>query len=212
MNALLSLLTLLILIPACALADDAGLYDPVAPEGSAFIRVLKLFEAEELGVTLNGKTFEPLAPYSISSYFIFDDGDLHAMTEKNAPEESFRIKAGAFYTLKINKDSTFILLEDPVNDNRAKAQILFYNGSDRDNLSLKTANGRISIIKDINPDTVGARQINPVKLDMGVYNSADEQLRTLAPVSLERGLSYSVVFFGIDQDILWIQNTTDTTR
>jgi len=211
MNKFMVFLTAFLVLPMSqALANpDTGLYDPIPPEGSAFVRFVSLDEADgSKEATLNDKTLEFVRFKDVSSYFVMPGGPV--ATKIGKVKKDFSVEPGNFYTVVLSKNQDLQIYEDQKNDNQAKAQIIYYNFSPNSNLSLKTNDGKVEIVPPIASGKQGAKQINPVKVSLAVYNG-DKMVKDLGSVSLERGHSYSVVTFP-NNEMKWIASSTNTVR
>ncbi len=198
----LILLVFLVFIAACkeTQADnDAGLYDPVAPAGSAFVRFLNL-SPDGLEATYKNKKYPEIPAMNISPYYVFEK-DCKSIT-LNGVEVQTRFDEGAFYTMTAQK-----IITDKPNDNRAKAIIAFYNMSDKPTLSVKVKEGTVMVLENVPPQEMAARDMNAVKIDFGVYDG-DKLLKALDPQIIERGNHYSLVYTG--QDLLFVTAETNT--
>lgn len=188
---------------------DTGLYDPLPPEGSAFVRYINDFEdkGSEKAIA-NGKTFDYLDYKEVSSYFVVPEGNVKAAIGEQTT--SFDVEAGKFYTVVLTGANNLIVNTDMVNDNRSKSQISFYNLTDDKDLTVKTSDGKVEIVPLTSVNKAGDRQINPVKVSLGVFDG-DVLIKDLGDVSMERAASYSIVAYNPDE-IVWIPSTTNTTR
>lgn len=190
-------------------AADEGLYDPAPPEGSAFVRFVSDYEISgSKPVMVNDKTYDYLDYKEASSYFVFPEGDIQAKVGDSSG--NFPVEAGGFYTVILTDNGTLSIKSDPQNNNQAKAQILLYNLSGQDNLSLKTADGAIEVIPPVGNGEVADKQINPVRVSLAVY-SGDQKVKDLGSLSLERSQSYSAILATAD-DVNWVKATTNTAR
>jgi alginate O-acetyltransferase complex protein AlgF len=208
----LTLAALLVLPSSHALANlnaDNGLYDPVPPPGSAFVRFVSMDSAEgSKEARVNNKALEFVRFKDVSSYFVTPEGKVTAKIGK--VQEDFDIKAGNFYTVVLDSDQDLEIYQDEENDNQAKAQVIFYNFSKKEGLSLKTSDGKVEIVPGVENGKLGARQINPVKVPLAIYEG-DKMVKDLGIVSLDRSHSYSVIAFP-NSDVKWVASTTNTTR
>lgn len=194
---------------APALAQDQGLYDPLPPEGSAFVRFVS--ESPENGskqAKANDKNYDYLNFKQVSSYYVIPQGSVKAGI--GSATKDFNAESGKFYTVVLNESGALDVKDDPQNANEAKSQIVFYNLTDKRDLSLKTADGKVEIVPPLSAGGVGDKQINPVKVSIAVFDG-DTKLKDLGPVSLERGASYSAIAMN-DKDVEWVQASTNTTR
>ncbi|MBP7722238.1 MAG: alginate O-acetyltransferase AlgF [Alphaproteobacteria bacterium] len=192
-----------------AFAQDQGLYDPLPPEGSAFVRFVS--ESPENGskqAKANDKGYDYLNFKQVSSYYVIPKGAVKAAIGSAAKD--FNAESGKFYTVVLNESGALEVKDDPKNENEAKSQIVFYNLTDKPDLSLKTADGKVEIVPPLSAGAVGDKQINPVKVSIAIFDG-DTKLKDLGPVSLERGASYSAIAMN-DKDVEWVQASTNTTR
>jgi alginate O-acetyltransferase complex protein AlgF len=197
-------------LPAQAASNaDDGLYDPVAPEGSAFVRFIGHGGAEK--PSINGKSYESVEALKATAYYVAHEGQIEAVL--GAAKVKSPVKAGKFYSAVVS-DKALVLLEDPVLTNKAKAQIVFYNLSDAAKLSLKTADDKkIGIVEGVGQNKNDVREINPVSVNLAVYDG-DKKIADLGSVALERGQSYGVIAAGKAGAVkaAVVQAKTDTTK
>ncbi len=199
------------LFPAFAWADiDEGLYDPVAPEGSAFVRFLNA-GAVEISPVLDGKSYENLAPNGLSPYVVKPAGEVKVALGNTSAKIS--LEEGKFYTLILHNGVPSIL-EDPASNNRAKALLVFYNLTDHETLALKTADGKIEIIAPVAKGGNSWREINAVRIGFSAYDG-EIKAAGLEGKTLERSAAYAVIAVsGTDGKtiLLFNQARTDTTQ
>lgn len=197
-------------LPVQAFAnEDSGLYDPLPPEGSAFVRFLSDYNDKgSEQVKANGKTFDYVSYKDVSSYYVIPQGKVDA--EIGNAKTSFNAESGKFYTVILTDKKDVRVESDPVNGNQAKAQIIMYNLSEEPNLSLKTADGQVEVVPALEAGKMAERQINPVKVALALYNG-ETKIKDLGEVSLDRAGSYSAVVTDIN-DVQWVRSTTNTTR
>lgn len=190
---------------------DSGLYDPLPPEGAAFVRFVNLNSAIKGSkhATINGKSYMHLKHGEASPYFVRKEGDVEIIIGETVKQLS--IEPEKSYTVVLTKNSKAILIqEDKPNTNQAKAQLNLYNISDNNMVSLRAKAGKIDVIKDVVNSTAGFRQINPVKIDLSVVDGETVAF-DFGDQTLERGQTYSL-FFVKDGDAYWVQNTMSTTK
>lgn len=188
---------------------DSGLYDPLPPEGSAFIRFLNASsQAEPIQGIANGQTYKKLGNREISPYYVVPRGEIKAGFSDTDPEEII-VEAALFYTMIRTADGIVHLI-DPAHNDRSKAQILFYNLSDTDGLSLKTKDGSVSIVDSTDHYKSGARPINAVKVELSVFDSGGKKVVDMPPLSMDRGMVYTgVVFSDNMSSSIWVKSETD---
>src|SRR5688572_6556184 len=114
MKKLMILSTALLGFAHNAAAQDQGLYDPLPPEGSAFVRFLS--ESSGTGsvqAKANSKGYDYLTAKQVSSYYIVPQGPVKA--EIGAASKDFNAEAGKFYTVVLNEADAIDIKTDPQN-------------------------------------------------------------------------------------------------
>lgn len=209
-TAILLIILLFSLEAYAATNVDEGLYAPLPPEGSAFVRFVhaKSDESGSEPAIANGKTFDYLEFKEISSYFVVPGGEVNVSL--NERKKKFEAKAGDFYTVILKEGNLLDLHHDVPGDNRAKAHVILYNYGAPESISLKTSDGEIPVIEEIKKGETGTREINPVKVSFGIF-SGYKKLGSFEPVSLERSQAYTAFLFP-GNETGWLRNTTNTVR
>lgn len=183
------------LFGAPAAANDAALYGPKAPTGSAFVRVFNAAE-QPLGESHAGpKAISGLAGMAASDYVYLPAGRRALKVNGQTIERD--LAAGRYYTAVHTGDGVRVHELTPP-DNRLKALIVLYNHADAGQLSLRTADGK-STIAEAAPGEVATREVNPVKVPMAVY-AGDTKLKTVRSVTLERGRAFNLFVAGGDAE------------
>lgn len=203
------LLLCVLMLPMAAHAQmDEGLYDPLPPAGSAFIRFVNAApNTETASVSIDKKTFAPLGFRAASPYYVAPKGP--ATLRLGQDDKALDVQEGQFYTVVL-LDEIFIVKDTP-NIDRTKSQIQLYNFSPHDALALKTADGKIKITDPAAKRETAIRPINAVKLETKLF--ADEQaVGESSTINLKRGMVHSAFVFAPDDNIHWVTNTTDTTQ
>lgn len=205
MRLLLLIFMAIVLMPHGVWADqDAGLYDPQAPEGSAFVRFLNL-EEQDIVPKVENKKYKRLGEGQVSVYFIVPEGAVEIVMGEQDVQGN--IVSGAFYTA-VHHETGF-LLQDTANANRSKAVIAFYNLSDNPDLTLKARGGTVNVLEHVKKNATKARDMNAVKIDFSIY-SGEENILSLAEEVIERGNHYSIFYDG--EKVQFITATTNTRR
>ncbi len=192
------------------IADDS-LYDPVAPDGSAFIRV---FQGKSLKgpVIVGGKKLNVPGRQGLSHYIYLPAGS-HQV--KGIPGlNSVNLTEKAFYTLLVSSSSGKggRLVKDQSLQTKTKALIQFYNLDTKRTVSLKTSNGKVTVIDSLQPGQVGFRQINAVKVPLALF-ADNKLLERLGNVQLERGKVFNVIYrSGIREPLVLTQASRVNTR
>ena len=102
------------------------------------------------------------------------------------------LKEGQYYTALQRGDTGRVVLKDPTTNDRAKALLVFYNATTRENLSLKTSDGKISIIEGVAPWQNASREINAVRIGFSIHDENEELISTEEKV-IDRGSAYAII-------------------
>ncbi|WP_020410966.1 alginate O-acetyltransferase AlgF [Hahella ganghwensis] len=193
-----------------ARADEAALYGPEAPPGSAFIRVFNAqvnLPVENAGV--GGKVFGEIDPLSSSKYVFLPAGAYEV--ELSGAKQPVQLEKDAFYTLVVLKGEEPKLVQDEAFDNRRKALLGLYNLTDADALDLKTSNGKTAVLESVEKLGSKHRQVNAVKISLAAFNGS-EKLADAAPVNLERGKVFSLFACGSKAQprLVWVESQVDS--
>lgn len=182
------LLILLTVTSAAAQAQDANadLYDPVAPANSAFVRVLNLSE-RNIEVTLSGKNKpQVVTSGQFGGYRFVAPGKQRIAVANQAVEHE--LKANTASTV-IYRDGQLLLIADQFVNEPRKAQIAFYNFTDKP-AALKTLDGQHVVVDTIQRDQTGSRMVNELKIAFAAYVD-NQQLIGFDELFLKKGRSYS---------------------
>lgn len=194
---LFALFVPVILVGALAYAagPDDGLYAPLPPEGSAFVRFVQADPSvkEDLNPSANGKSYDGRDFATVSPYYVVPKGKADFAFGAAKTEQA--LESGKFYTVALVSDAKLVVLEDKAADNRAKALIQFYNFSAQDGLMLKTADEKVEIVPPALKNASGSREINAVKVALSVFGEDDSGSEPLGDVVLERGKALGVFAF-----------------
>ncbi|MCP5162260.1 MAG: alginate O-acetyltransferase AlgF [Hahellaceae bacterium] len=192
-NVLQVFAIILLWLPLSSSAGEDALYGPVAPPGSAFIRVFNASAIESIDASAAELKMTDVASMAASDYSFLAPGDLNAtvggtpLTGKLAPNKH--------YTLVFLGEGLAQLVEDAYFENRKKALISFYNFTDAQPLTLKTADGKVAVVSNTASGQRGERMLNAVKLGMSVF-AGTAKVGDIAPYVLERGKVSSLFALG----------------
>lgn len=194
---------------------DEGLYDPLPPEGSAFVRFInaKPDASESLKPSLDGKSYDDLDFSEVSSYYVKPAAESVKVAFEGAGETTGKLEEGKFYTAVL-RGSGVEIIEDAATENRTKALVLFYNLTDKNALGLKTADGKTAIVPDVKSGDVGSREMNAVRIGFSVAEG-DSAVAKVDEQALQRGSAYAVIAMtGKDgaPQALFVPSRTDTTK
>jgi alginate O-acetyltransferase complex protein AlgF len=207
-----ALFMLLILGSATAQAaqdNNADLYDPVAPANSAFIRVLNLSE-RNIEVSLSGKNKPQLVSSGQFGGYRFVAPGKQLISTGGQTLES-ELKANTASTV-IYRDGKLLLLADKFVDEPRKAQIAFYNLTDKP-AALKTVDGQHVVVDTLQRDQTGSRMVNELKIAFAAYADNDK-LSSFDELFLKKGRSYSYALLpaGSGYRAITLANSIDPTE
>lgn len=163
--------------PTQLLANDDALYATAPPVDASFVRFIG-FETGEV-VQFSGKDFT-MKSDEADAYVPVSSADLNG------------IPAGSFYSLLKNSDGAIVTVQEGLRDDPTKIVITLLNGSDQV-LSLRVADGSMEVITDIAASSSGQRSVNPIKIELGVFNKQDTNPIASFDVALRRG--QNITFF-----------------
>ncbi len=178
-------------LPMKAMADDAELYDPAPPPGSAYIRFINAYSGEIIP-ELSGKSFGKISYPQISDYKIFKANEYDVKAGKRSKKVS--IKADGYYTIAVLQDGKIALYEDKPIKNPAKAMVYFYNLSTAAIASLYAPEHKTAVLSDVAADDAVAREVNALKLILQV-RAGDKEVAQYDDVQLKRrrGMSFALI-------------------
>lgn len=165
-----------------AQANDAALYGPQAPKGSAFVRAYNAGNSE-LSVSVGNTALRDIAPLGSSDFSFMPAGNYSAQV--GSTSLPVKLDADRYYTLVSQPGSAPRLVEEPAFNNKQKALLRVQNLSDS-KLTLKTADGKTPVVEGVAPNGRGEREINPVKVGLALFDG-ERKVSDLKPVSLARG-------------------------
>ncbi|MBB2496147.1 alginate O-acetyltransferase AlgF [Aquipseudomonas ullengensis] len=165
-----------------AQADEAALYGPTAPPGSAFIRGYNA-GSESLDLSVGSVVLNDIAPKNSSDFSFLPAGSYSVAA--GAQSLPVKLQQNQYYTLVKLPGGTLSLVDEPVFKNRQKALVRLQNLSDSP-LTLRTADGKTEVIKAVSGKSSGEREINPVKVRLALF-SGERKISDLSPLVLERG-------------------------
>lgn len=191
-------------------SDEEAFFGPRVSAEEGLVRVLNLV-SEPVSVALEtqigAKAFQEALPKRrFSPYIRVQSGEARLFV--SSPESkarllaTIRVHSGALYTVVVRRSGVSIL-EDVQVSKRGKALVAFYNFSEEAGLSLKTADGKMSIVPAVGQGASGHRQVNAISLDMGLFLN-DVKLATTGRVSLRKDQVINIVVTGsaVDSQII----------
>lgn len=177
-------------------AGEEALYEPLAPPGSAFVRVFNASPGDELDARLGDQDIADIAAYAGSAYVFLPAG--RQTLTIGAQTLPVTLAPDVSYTA-VYDGARIQMVEGPRFGNRLKAHVSLYNLLGGDVLSLKTADGMTPVLEGVAPGASAAREVNAVKVNLAVYEGATK-LGDAKPIALERGKSFSLFVAGSKQE------------
>lgn len=191
MKKLMSLLaaTVLAWIPMQAAAQ---LYTKGAPPGSAYIRVLNGTPAQSPAGFI-GETAQPsLAAFTAGNFTFLPPGDY--TVQIGSRKEVFKLAGDRFYSVAYLPDG-LKSFELEGFKSQLKAMIVMMNLLPGQTLSLKTADGKVTVLDSIAPFKAGQREINPLSVSLAIFEG-DRKLADVPATIFERGKASSLIVGG----------------
>jgi len=189
--------------PPAARAGDEGVYGPVAPPNSAFLRVFNATAQAELEARVGDKVMTDIGAFGASE-FVFLPAGKYTLTVGTV-NQSVTLKPNKYYTAAL-EGKEIRLLENERYANRLKSLLIVYNLVDGSTMSLKTADGR-GVVENVAANSFGTREVNAVKVNLALFDGA-KQVAAVKPMNLERGRAFSLFVAGNkDQPVTsWVVN------
>ena len=175
---------------AFAASQDEGLYDAVPPEGSAFVRFIHADPAigGDISPVVNGRKRDGMRFSKVKPYGVVPPGKVDV--EFDNIKMNFNAEPNTYYTLVL-KNGAFQVVKDPAPEDELKAQLILYNTTDRDDITLRTADGKVTVIGPVKANEVMDRAVNPIKVSFAIY-AGDKKYADLSDWPLERKERYII--------------------
>jgi hypothetical protein len=164
-------------------ANEAALYD-LAPEGSAFLRVIDLRKSTpnnlspgRLTIRIKSKRLSTAAYCSASEFIYLPSGEYRKQV--NGVAWKGALEPNKAYSLVVDNESVRLLEDYRAEDSR-RAVLAVYNFSRFPQLALQTDGSRRSVFTGISIGESSARAINPLKSAFAVIDVADVDGNSLA--------------------------------
>lgn len=179
---------------AFAKPDDEGLYGKIPPENSAFVRFIHAQPGlSETTPKINGKKYDPAIFGAIKNYVVIPSGK--TTVSFGNISQTYTTSPKKYYSILI-KDQKATFIEEPITSfNKLKAQVVLYNFSKENNISLKTADGKITVVDNVSVNKFGYKEVNAVKVSFAVF-AGDKKIGDVPATPLERGEIYTIALIG----------------
>jgi alginate O-acetyltransferase complex protein AlgF len=199
------LLIILLTLSTLTNTFSQTLYDPEPPENAAFVRIAN-FSKDAVSTEINNTKFDSILSNNISPYKVVSSGK---SIIENISKSDFDIKSKQFYTFVIDETKKTLFLNDSKSPSLTKSGISVYNISRISNISLKTGDGKISVIQDVAVGSVKSKFVNAIKVNLAIF-IGNTKASSLGDIQFERSMSYSVFFYGKPDyyKFIWLKNVT----
>lgn len=188
--------TMLLLTAALAAgpvrAGDEGLYGPVAPPDSAFVRVFNATPTSVENAAVGSEDFNDVLGYEASGFVFLPPGG-YTLTVGSAKQQ-VTLRKNRYYTA-VYEDGKIKMLDNDRYTNHLKALVIVYNLLDGIELSLRTADGKTAVIDKVAPNSYGTREVNPVRTQLALFKG-QQRLAPVRQVAFERGKAFSLFVTG----------------
>ena len=176
----------------CTVQAQENLYGPDAPLDVAYIRAVHAAPDSGAVEVMSGDTILGQLEFTqVSPYTPLEPGTLALSAGELSAEVT--VAAGEFYTAVLLPEEVTLLTDEPLVD-ASRGLVTLYNFSSNE-ASLATAEGTTKIIGNVASMTAGSTVINQAETGLGVF-AGEEQLGSLEPRLLERGVAHGVFLFG----------------
>ncbi|HIP40079.1 MAG TPA: hypothetical protein EYG88_11970 [Desulfocapsa sulfexigens] len=169
-------------VPLTASAGDKGLYAKKPPADAAFFRVLNASDNSALKVLLDGEKLVTVAPLRVSGYG-FTVSSVFNLT-LNGKTISVPATAKSMITLVWNGQDYFTVAEETFSSKK-KARLKIFNVGTKP-VSLKTADGKTTVIEKVPSRHYGYRDVNALNMSFAFY-TGDAKLLATEKISLQKG-------------------------
>jgi alginate O-acetyltransferase complex protein AlgF len=187
------MLLALSLLARGACAGDEPVYGPTIEADSAFLRVFNASPRPIEDARIGDRVLGDIAPYAASEYAVLPAGR-YPVVVGGAPR-TLSLKRDHYHTAVVLPDNSVRVVDVGRDENRLKAQVIFYNLTDAPSLALKTAAGDVAVVDAVAPNAAGTREVNAVRANLAVFDGGKAVARP-APVNLQRGRAFSLFAAG----------------
>lgn len=178
-------------MPVAALAEKPGLYKVALPPGSAAIRIFNAGPSLPSGSAHFGeRRLGALGTGEASLYYTMVAGSRQVSCGDQGAMAN--IQEAKFYTFVCGGPYAGTLLEDPQPTNASKTFVILYNLTQKDQIKLMTANGKLSVVDNTAEKSMGGREINPVRVEFGIFDNQNQRLFDIGQVALSPEKVYSI--------------------
>lgn len=170
----------------------AQLYAKGAPPGSAFVRILNATPAQSPAGFIGEVAQAPLPAFTAGRFSFLPPGEYPV--QLGSRKESFKLEGDRFYSIAYLPDSMKSFVLEGFKS-QLKAMVVMMNLFPDKVLSLKTADGKVTVLDAVEPFKAGQREINPLSVSLGLFEG-DKKIMDVPPVTFERGKASSLIVGG----------------
>lgn len=193
-------------LPLPAMAGDEALYAKNPPANAAFCRVLNASGSIPLEVKLDGKKIVTLAPLRVSRYGYTTSGTFHFSC--NGEDINLPASPKSLITLIWTENESYSVMEKSFYKMK-KARLKIFNIGTPTPITLKTANGKTSLIDSVANKQYGFRDVNALTMPFAFYEGDVKILQT-NNISLHKGRTTSLFLIRNGSSSLYV--ATEETR
>lgn len=176
------------------------LYDPEPPADSAYVRVIRASGDGATSLSVDGDVrVARLEAGSASDYMVLSAGK-HILTMKSSDYKNSErsttldVLAGRAITVAYTDASQPLFFEDKANANKLKSVLAAYQLSGQKfPVDIRSEDGKVSVFKQLTPDSMHALMVNPIKINLAAFNEA--KLLAKMTVDMKPGGTYSLLLF-----------------
>lgn len=190
-KAILAAMVALAGMPAVSAAEKPGLYKVALPPGNSGVRLFNAGPSLSSGMARFGdRRLGALGTGESSLYYTMIAGSRQISCGKGS--ETVNLQEGRFYTYVCGGSHEGALLEDPQPTNMNKTFVILYNLTQHEAIKLMTSNGKLAVVDSTPRKKMGGREINPVRVEFGVFDAQNQRLFDLGQVALAPEKIYSI--------------------
>ncbi len=190
-NNVLTCFSLLLAVLA-PMQSQAQLYAKGAPPGSAFVRILNGTAAQSPSGFIGGTSQSALPAFTAGQFVFLPPGEYPIQVGNR--KETFKLEADRFYSIAYLSDSMKSFQLEGFKS-QLKAMVVMMNLFSDKTLSLKTADGKVTVLDSVAPFKAAQREINPLSVSLGLFDG-DRKIAEVPPVTFERGKASSLIVGG----------------
>ncbi len=185
----LPLIAALLATGQAAAQSDAGLYEPAPDPDASFVRLIA--PDADYG-TIATKAMNGME--DVTAYVSVPPGSVEV--KAGGMNTTVQVEKGNYYTVVLGADDTPTTLTDTIIASPAKADLAFYNLTDKPGLSLYVPAATANVAEGVDPGATAAVSLRaPLTLDFEVRDG-DTVVATIPAVELRRKEGVSVVITG----------------